>query len=66
MTPEQLNAWIAVGAILVNVAVESAATIAAFFRRQGLSEDEIHQILAGVKDDAVRRKAISDAIVAAG
>lgn len=65
MTPEQLNGWIAVASILVNLGVDVGTGLKAIFTAGELTDAEQDAILVGLKDDNARRRAISAAIVAA-
>lgn len=62
MTPEQLNGWVMVAAALLRLGMDAGATIAGIFRADGRSEDELNQVLAAMKDEALMRRAVSASI----
>lgn len=62
LTPSELQAWIAVGAVLTQAGLAVAGTLKAIFTAGGLTPEQQDQVIAGLQDDNVRRRAISAAI----
>lgn len=57
MTPEQIHQLIAVGSILISGGLASIAQFQAVLQllRREMSEAELNEVLAAVRDDAKRR-----------
>ncbi len=64
LTPIELEAWIAVGRTLLIAGLATVQSIRAFFRSQGLTDEELNRILQALSDDAAIREARSRAIAA--
>lgn len=61
MTPEQVQAWIQAGSVLVNTGLIAWGTIEGWIKSQhtGATEDELNAVLSGIEADAVRRRELA-------